>query len=68
VGNFSYTPLRSTRVPAILVEQAFMSNPSDEARMLDPDYQHKQAMAIANGLEAFFHHARESATTAPAAP
>jgi N-acetylmuramoyl-L-alanine amidase len=59
VGNFSYLPLRNTRVPAILVEQAFMSHPGDEARLLDPDYQQRQAIAIANGLEAFFDRARE---------
>ncbi len=59
VGNFSYTPLRNTRVPAILVEQAFMTNPADEARLLDPDYQHQQAAAIANGLTAFLERARE---------
>ncbi|HOA73477.1 MAG TPA: family 10 glycosylhydrolase [Phycisphaerae bacterium] len=58
VGNFSYYPLTNTRVPGILVEQAFMSNPYDEARMLDPDYQRQQAEAIAAGLEDFFAQAR----------
>lgn len=59
VGNFSYYPLVNTRVPGILVEQAFMSNPSDEARMLDPVYQRQQAEAIAAGLEEFFTAVRE---------
>jgi N-acetylmuramoyl-L-alanine amidase len=61
VGNFSYLPLRNTRMPAILIEQAFMSHPGDEARLLDPNYQKRQAIAIANGLETFFDRARESA-------
>jgi len=59
VGNFSYTPLRNTRVPSILIEQAFMSHPGDEARLLDPEYQRQQAVAIADGLEAFFDRVRE---------
>jgi len=46
-------------VPAILVEQAFMSNPSDEARMLDPAYQQRQAEAIVEGLEQFIAQVRE---------
>lgn len=60
VGNFSYYPLQNTRVPGILIEQAFMSNPSDEARLLDPKYQQDQAEAVANALEQFFNEVRES--------
>jgi N-acetylmuramoyl-L-alanine amidase len=59
VGNFSYRPLRNTRVPGILIEQAFMSHPGDEARLLDPEYRRQQAVAIADGLEAFCDRARE---------
>ena len=59
VGNFSYYPLQNTRVPGILVEQAFLSNPSDEARLLDAEYQRRQAEAIADGLEDFFAAVRE---------
>lgn len=53
VGNFNYLPLRNSRVPAVLVEQAFMSHPGDEARLLDPEYQRQQAEAITRGLERF---------------
>jgi N-acetylmuramoyl-L-alanine amidase len=59
VGNFHYSPLRSTNMPSILVEQAFMSNPYDEARLLDPDYQKEQAEAIVKGLEDFLNEVRE---------
>jgi N-acetylmuramoyl-L-alanine amidase len=59
VGNFSYAPLRNTRVPALLVEQAFMTHPGDEARMLQPDYQRRQAIAIADGLAEYFDRMRE---------
>jgi N-acetylmuramoyl-L-alanine amidase len=59
VGNFHYYPLRNTRIPGILVEQAFMSNPFDEARLLDPKYQEQQATAIVAGLEEFLNRVRE---------
>lgn len=59
VGDFNYYPLRNTRIPAILIEQAFMSNPYDEARMLDPAYQEAQTTAIIKGIEAFLNSIRE---------
>ena len=59
VGNFSYSPLQNTRMPAILIEQAFMSNPADEARLLDPTYQQQQAQAVADALEQFLKRVRE---------
>jgi len=62
VGSFSYYPLQNTRVPGILVEQAFMSNPNDEARLLDPEYQRQQARAIADGLEDFLSQVREQSS------
>jgi len=59
VGNFSYYPLQNTRMPAILIEQAFMSNPADEAKLLEPTYQRDQATAIADALEQFLNGVRE---------
>ena len=54
VGNFNYTPIRLvTGMPAILVEQAFMSHPGDEARMLDPAFRATTARAVRQGLEDF---------------
>jgi N-acetylmuramoyl-L-alanine amidase len=52
VGNFNYAPVRVlTWMPAILVEQAFISNPDEEARLLDPAFQQKMAKGIRRGLE-----------------
>ncbi len=65
VGSFSYYPLQNTRVPGILIEQGFMSNPSDEARLLDREYQRRQARAIADGLEEFLNQARETNEAGP---
>lgn len=59
VGNFNYYPLRNTRIPAVLVEQAFMTHPYDEARLLDPEYQQQQAEAIVTGIEKFLRLIKE---------
>lgn len=52
VGNFNYMPLRlTTWMPAVLVEQAFMTHPADEARLLDPAFRALLARAVREGLE-----------------
>jgi N-acetylmuramoyl-L-alanine amidase len=54
VGNFNYTPIRLvTSMPAILVEQAFLSHPGDEARLLEPAFRATTARAVRLGLEDF---------------
>ncbi|MCS7227356.1 MAG: N-acetylmuramoyl-L-alanine amidase, partial [Endomicrobia bacterium] len=53
VGNFNYTPLRQTIIPATLVEQGFMTHPYDEARMLDKNFRKLQAEAILQGIKKF---------------
>lgn len=54
VGNFNYTPVRlSTWQPSLLVEQAFVSHPGDEARLLDPAFRARLAKAVRAGLEDF---------------
>jgi N-acetylmuramoyl-L-alanine amidase len=52
VGNFNYSPIRmNTWMPAMLVEQAFMSNPEDEARMLDPEFRKRMMQGVVKGTE-----------------
>jgi len=54
VGAFNYTPIRLvTWMPSMLVEQAFMSNPSDESLMLDPAFRARTALAVRLGIEDF---------------
>ncbi len=53
VGNFNYTPLRQTFIPAILVEQGFLTHPYDEARMLDKNFLNLQAERIVAGIKKF---------------
>ncbi len=54
VGNFNYLPIRQlTWMPAVLVEQAFVSHPGDEAQLLDPAFRQRLARAVRLGLEDF---------------
>jgi N-acetylmuramoyl-L-alanine amidase len=54
VGNFNYAPIRrQTWMPAVLVEQAFVSHPGEEARLLDPAFRALIARAVRLGLEDF---------------
>jgi N-acetylmuramoyl-L-alanine amidase len=54
VGNFNYAPTRLlSGMPAVLVEQAFVSNPQEEALLLEPAFRERIARAIRLGLEDF---------------
>jgi N-acetylmuramoyl-L-alanine amidase len=44
-------------MPAVLVEQAFLSNPADEAQLLDPAFRALLAQAVRQGLEDFVRSA-----------
>jgi N-acetylmuramoyl-L-alanine amidase len=59
VGNFNYAPIRwVTWMPAVLVEQAFVTNPRDEAQLLDPAFRSLMARSIREGLEDFLRAPR----------
>jgi N-acetylmuramoyl-L-alanine amidase len=59
VGNFNYYPIRAnTWMPSMLVEQAFMSNPEDEAKMLDPAFRKEMMRAILLGAQDWLNHMR----------
>ncbi|HUM13241.1 MAG TPA: N-acetylmuramoyl-L-alanine amidase [Myxococcaceae bacterium] len=45
--------LLGTKMPAILVETGFLSNPEEEKRLASPDYQDHVARAIAAGVQDF---------------
>ena len=62
VGNFNYYPLRAnTWMPSMLVEQAFMSNPEDEAKMLDPVFRKEMMRAVLLGTQDWLNHLRAEA-------
>ena len=49
-----YFVLRTSPVPAAMVEVGFLTNAKEKARLQDPSYQRTVAMAVALGLADFF--------------
>ncbi|MFZ5597051.1 MAG: N-acetylmuramoyl-L-alanine amidase [Bacillota bacterium] len=60
LGNTNRAPkeidyfIRRSRVPAVIVEIGFLSNPSEEKLLLDSAYQSKVSFAIYSGLVKYF--------------
>ena len=48
-----FAVLKSPVVPSILVETAFISNPHEEEKLHDKNFQQKMAAAIATGVEIY---------------
>jgi len=54
VEQAGFAVLKSPDIPSILVETAFISNPTEERRLTDDDYQEKMASAIVAGIKGYF--------------
>ncbi len=54
VEQAGFAVLKSPEIPSILVETAFISNPSEERRLNDKNYQMKLANAILGGVKRYF--------------
>lgn len=50
----SFYVLKHTRMPAVLVEAGFITNPYDDLRLSNPVYQRRIAQGIARGLARYF--------------
>lgn len=50
----SYPILKETRMPAVLVEPAFITNPDEAKRLADPDFKSGVADAIASGVLRYY--------------
>ena len=50
VGSFNYTVTRASQLPAVLVEQAFMSHAEDEEKLADPEFRQLEAEKICKGI------------------
>lgn len=50
VGSFNYRVTRMSDMPAILVEQAFMSHAEDEEKLFDDNFRQQMAEKIYNGI------------------
>lgn len=54
VQQANFAVLRSPDVPSILVETAFITNPSEERKLRDAAHQEKLAAAVLNGVKRYF--------------
>ena len=54
VEQAGFAVLKSPDIPSILVETAFISNPNEERRLNDKNYQMKVAHAILGGINRYF--------------
>ncbi len=54
VEQAGFAVLKSPDIPSVLVETAFISNPTEERRLIDEDYQEKLARAILGGIKRYF--------------
>lgn len=55
VKHAGFLVLKSPDIPSLLVETAFISNPTEEARLLDSRHQQRLAEAIHQGVRAYFY-------------
>jgi N-acetylmuramoyl-L-alanine amidase len=55
VQQAGFVVLKSPDVPSMLVETAFISNPSEEAKLIDPTHQGRLAAAIFAGVKDYFY-------------
>lgn len=54
VEQASFAVLKAPDIPSILVETAFISNPEEEKRLVDEEYQESMADAILRGIKRYF--------------
>jgi N-acetylmuramoyl-L-alanine amidase len=67
VQHAGFMVLKSPDMPSILVETAFISNPSEEVNLLNTEYQTKMAGAIFSGVRNYFKPVIPTADTKVAA-
>jgi N-acetylmuramoyl-L-alanine amidase len=54
VEQAGFAVLKAPDIPSILIETAFISNPEEEARLTDDDYQDEMAEAVMKGIKKYF--------------
>ncbi len=68
VQKAGFAVLKSPDIPSILVETAFISNPSEEQKLRNHRHQAKMAKAIFNGIIAYFQRNPPPGTRMATAP
>jgi N-acetylmuramoyl-L-alanine amidase len=59
VGSFNFGLNAPTELPNVLVETAFMSNPEDEMKLLDPEFQQSFVKQLGAGIQDFLDSCEE---------
>ncbi|NZA25238.1 N-acetylmuramoyl-L-alanine amidase [Luteimonas sp. SJ-92] len=54
IERANFAVLRTSDMPAMLVETAFLSNPEEEQRLIDPAFQGTVARAVLDGINTYF--------------
>ena len=54
VEQAAFAVLKSPDIPSILVETAFISNPDEEKKLNDEDYQDQLVDSILSGIKKYF--------------
>jgi N-acetylmuramoyl-L-alanine amidase len=54
VEQAGFAVLKAPDIPSILVETAFISNPQEESRLRDPEYQARLVDALHTGIRRYF--------------
>jgi len=55
VGQAGFAVLKAPDIPSILVETAFISNPSEERKLRNPQHQSRMARSILKGIKTYFN-------------
>lgn len=55
VEQAGFRVLKAPDIPSVLVEMAFISNPSEERKLRNPGHQARLAGAVMKGIRAYFH-------------
>ncbi len=55
VGSANFMVLKSPDVPSVLIETAFISNPSEEKRLTEKEFQQRMARTITRGVRDYFY-------------
>jgi N-acetylmuramoyl-L-alanine amidase len=54
IERANFAVLRTSDMPSMLVETAFISNPDEEKRLVDPQFQRALARAVLDGIDTYF--------------
>ncbi len=55
IGRANFLVLKSPDVPSVLVETGFISNPKEEKKLTEKEFQQRMGRAISNGIRDYFY-------------